>query len=162
MAAADFPCNLSSHSLSIACLEGRCHLQPLRLCPPPEWKILLCLEGMDSAIPDPMATSSQVFPMCGQVRKHPQHQPSQSLTISTYCDKNSKGSQHLPHSTVSGSPKGWSSWPIRWRCFNCKGRWTQTMEHGCSWLRLPWTPATDDSWCWMLILPCATMRHRLH
>ena len=66
--------------------------------------------------------------------------------------------------SISPTPKSQAPpWLIQktcqMRCSDCKGRWTWPWS-GCSWLRPPWTPV-EESWHWMLILPCTKMRPRL-
>ena len=118
----------------------------------------LDLEGMDLAIPDPMATSSQVS--LGEVM--PEHVPS-IVQIS-----------HSPSPPAISKLQMWPAFPpvhslklppgpiqptCLMRCFECKGRWMQPWS-GCSWPRPPWTPA-KGSWHGMPTSSCAKMRPRL-
>ena len=117
----------------------------------------LGLEGTDSAIPDPMATSLQA-----------------SLGVVT--SENISSIIQVSHSpfppTIPKTPEVASIFPtlqsqaptrliqmtcqMRW--FNCKGRWMWSWS-SCPWLRPQWTP-NEDSWHWMLILSCTKMRLR--
>ena len=80
----------------------------------------LGLEGMDSPIPDPMATSSQA----SQGEVMPEHAPnivqvSHSPSLPTIL-KNSRCGQHLP-SPQSQAPQAQSNWPAWWGALTARG-----------------------------------------
>ena len=100
------------------------------------------LEGMELAIPDLMATSSQV----------PQHvvMPENIPSIVTHSPSLPTVQKTPEVASISPAPQSQAPpVPIQQtcqiRCSNYKGRWMQPWS-GCSWLRPPWTP-TKESWC---------------
>ena len=114
----------------------------------------LGLKGTDSAIPDPMATSSQVSPHAVM----PENIPS-ILQVSHFSSlPNVPNLQRWPASLPLHSlrlPPELTQLTSQMRCFDCQGRWMWPWS-GCSQLRPPWTPV-KDSWHWMPISPCTKM-----
>ena len=113
----------------------------------------LGLEGMELAIPDPMATSSQVSP--GEVT--PEHAPNivqvSHSPLHLWYQKLCKWPASFPIHSYE-SPRSIQPGCLV-RCFDCKG-WTWPWS-GCSPLKPPWTPA-EGSWCGMPKLPHVEMR----
>ena len=157
MATADISYNLSP--LSQHSMSGR-KLSSVALGALPSTRVedLLSFVGMESAIPDPMATSSQVS--MGEIT--PEH--ASNIIQVSHSPSQPTVSKTLDAASISPIPQFQAPpGPIQpacpMRCFHCKGRWMWPWT-SCSPLRPPWTP-TEESWYRMPKSPCAEMRPRL-